>query len=383
VKIKVKGKIPPRPQGVGYDSDAEDAELDPAIEEHFILRMAPGPDCEYLRTAISERKIGVPLRDGGANVGMRFFRSDGRRAAIRIKNTFYAAVLVDLPCIVETMKSWDRRGWWKTADICQMLLVYRKVGAEDDARHCALPFDVDDKTWQWPHGLTPPMYNVRKRRFRKRVSHRTIEAAEAEVERLLADDRRAKENHGVTRFEVVDLESMREEEEEVEYDDEDAEGEPDEEMGGAEEDLLASMMQQLDEDDAVNIPVSAADMGAVPDAPTPTVEAEVTQITEDATSPEMDATGVTEGEDDEESEDDDEDDEEEDDDDAKAKAQEKAAQLVDIEYLEKELKMQREAYSKQTNALLKRRMVDKLKSLEADLLIKKKAAGVADEDEDA
>jgi TATA-binding protein-associated factor Taf7 len=30
---------------------------------------------------------------------------------------------VDLPCIVEGMKSWDRRGWYKSADICQMLLV--------------------------------------------------------------------------------------------------------------------------------------------------------------------------------------------------------------------------------------------------------------------
>jgi transcription initiation factor TFIID subunit 7 len=31
------------------------------------------------------------------------------------------------------MKSWDRRGWYKSADICQMLLVLGRVNSDQEA----------------------------------------------------------------------------------------------------------------------------------------------------------------------------------------------------------------------------------------------------------
>jgi len=240
------------------------------------------------------------------------------------------------------------------------------------------------------------MHNVRKRRFRKRVSHRTIEAAEAEVERLLSMDQKCREMRGVTKYEVVDLEMEGEEDDEVEYDDEeDAEGEPDEDMGDN-DDLLASMMQQLEEDDVVaELPSGAVvgDTTVASNAPTPTVSAELLQVVEDATSPSQIEPGVTDGEgegegdegdeaeDDEDSGSDDDDAEEsEEDEDARSRAQEKAQQQEEVEYLEKELAMQREAYTKQSNPLLKNRMKDKIKGLEADLQIKKRALGVTDDD---
>jgi transcription initiation factor TFIID subunit 7 len=40
----------------------------------------------------------------------------------------------------------------------------------------------------WPHGISEPMHNVRTNRFRKRMSKKTIEDVEAEVERLLLAD---------------------------------------------------------------------------------------------------------------------------------------------------------------------------------------------------
>jgi len=347
--------------------------------------MIPGEDCDYLRNAIEERKIGIPVREGGADVGMRFFRSDGRRAVVNIKGTCYAAALVDLPCIVETMKSWDKRGWWKSADICQMLYVFRKVKQEDDARHCPLPAEVNERTWQWPHGLTPPMYNVRKRRFRKRVSHRTIEAAEAEVERLLEQDRKCLEMRGRVENEIVDPRLEEQEDEEVEYDDEqDAEGEPDDE-GADDPDLFASLAEMLDREETVpDVPiVDQTTVASAIDAPTPTIEAEVLEALEDTMVTDVEATGIAEGEDDEESDEDEDDEDAEDDeedDDARAKAQELAQQREEVEYLEKELAMQREAYTKQANPLLKRRLADKLKNLEADLQIKKRALGITDDD---
>jgi transcription initiation factor TFIID subunit 7 len=43
----------------------------------------------------------------------------------------------------------------------------------------------------WPHGITPPMRHVRKRRFRQRLSRRAIEVVEEQVEELLKRDEEA------------------------------------------------------------------------------------------------------------------------------------------------------------------------------------------------
>ncbi|TKA66817.1 hypothetical protein B0A49_07567 [Cryomyces minteri] len=177
LKLKTKGQPPPRPVGVGYDSEASNAEADPAIESQFVLRMQPGDDCDYLRHAIEDKKIGVSLAEGGADVSMKWLDREGRRCVVTIRGIAYAASLVDLPCVIEGMKNWDKRGWWKVADICQMLLVLGPVASEAEAKAHPLPREVDEATWQFAHGLTPPMHWVRKRRFRERVSYRTIEAS--------------------------------------------------------------------------------------------------------------------------------------------------------------------------------------------------------------
>jgi transcription initiation factor TFIID subunit 7 len=205
IKAKVKGKPPRRPPGEGYDSEASDREEDPYIEEEFVLRMVPGEDCEYLRNAIAEKKIGIAKNLGGADIQMKFFHQDGRRAAITIRGHCYAATLVDLPCVIEGMKSWDRRGWWKSADICQMLWVFASINTEEEAKTIALPKIIDPVTFQYPHGLTPPMHFARKRRFRKRISRTAIEAVEDAVEKLLAEDAKA----ASTKWEWIDPDASR------------------------------------------------------------------------------------------------------------------------------------------------------------------------------
>ncbi|CAL3966231.1 hypothetical protein PZA11_002949 [Diplocarpon coronariae] len=189
LKPKFKGKPPKRNPGEGYDSEASDKEDDPAIEEEFILRMVPGDDCEYIRKAIHDKKIGAPKLSGGADVQLKFYHEHGRRAAVIVQGRVYAATLVDLPCIVEGLKSWDKRGWWKSADICQMLWVFQQVNSELEAKTIPLPSIIDPETYQYPHGLTAPMHNVRKRRFRKRITKDEIEKVENEVERLMQADK--------------------------------------------------------------------------------------------------------------------------------------------------------------------------------------------------
>ena len=166
-----KAAPPKRPIGVGYDSEASDAEEDPLVESQFVLRMQPGEDCDYLRDAIVNKTLGAPRQEGGADVSLKFLDKEHRRVIINIRGATYAAVMVDLPCIIEGMKSWDKRGWWKVADICQMMLVLGPTQSDETAKTHPLPKEVDRETWAYAHGLTPPMHYVRKRRFRKPVSY--------------------------------------------------------------------------------------------------------------------------------------------------------------------------------------------------------------------
>jgi transcription initiation factor TFIID subunit 7 len=391
IRLRSKGKPPNRPLGVGYDSEASDREIDPAIEEEFILRMQPGDDCDYLRKVVEERRWG-PKSQGGADVRLKFLRSDGRRAVLIIRGRIYAAILVDLPCVIEGLKSWDRRGWWKTADICQMLLVLGQVKQEFEADEYPLPGDkeLDKTTWQWAHGITPPMKWVRKRRFRKRVSNRTIEAVEEEVERLLRLD---EECVGESKYEIIDNdrasrgqsrpgdsdngEEAEEDGGEEEDDEQDAQGEDDdqgdyfnqpEEDDGLGAELEAAMMQS-DAEDATSAAATPADFAA---AVHPETDSEVGTPGAFADTPGKDDSG------DEESEEDD--DAEEVDEDQLEKQAELQRQREEIEDLRAAIESQQAEYERQQNSILKKKIMGKIQSLKGDLDLKLAAIGEGGDD---
>ncbi|KAI9825293.1 MAG: hypothetical protein M1832_001327 [Thelocarpon impressellum] len=393
IRAKLKGKPPARPLGVGYDSEASDRENDPHIEEEFVLRMTPGDDCDYLRKAIDEKRLGLPKREGGADVSLKFLNRDGRRALVTVRQRQYAATMVDLPCVVEGMKSWDRRGWWKSADICQMLLVLGPVASEEQARTMALPPQVDPKTYQYPHGLTPPMHNVRRNRFRKRVSNRTIEAVEDEVERLLAADRECQP--GSSSYEIVDLERLTRDNSaaqsdeggygllgnagmhEAEYDD-DAEGEVDDGsyFGGYDQDgeaLEADLeMAMMMDDDATTAttPVEgpvATPGGAVPGAANGVTAATTPSVAEDS------------GDESSDGDDADEDGPDEIDEDALARQKDLAKQQEEMADLASAIRGESAKLDTMTNPLFRARQMEKIRSLKADLELKRGGAG---DDED-
>ena len=70
------------------------------------------------------------------------------------KGKVYPAKLVDLPCIIESQKTFDRVAYYKSGDISQMLLVHRPEETP--------PAD------QMSSGITPPTAFIRDKRFRKR-----------------------------------------------------------------------------------------------------------------------------------------------------------------------------------------------------------------------
>ncbi|KAI4161583.1 MAG: hypothetical protein LQ342_004724 [Letrouitia transgressa] len=396
IRVKFRGKAPARPIGVGYDSEASDTEKDPALEEEFILRMTPGDDCDYLRKAITERRLGKS-EDGGVDVGLIFLREDGRRAVVSIQKRLYAACMVDLPCIIEGMKSWDKRAWYKTADICQMLLVLGRIENREDAMTHPLPKEVDEETWQYAHGLTPPMRWVRKRRFRKRIHNRTIEAVEEEVDRLLALDEQCLES----KCEVIDLDRLNRERSigneqgstgapgSEDYGEDDAEGEEDidehfepipadeAKQDGAEEDedeLDAELKLAMEMDDeeeeqtattATPLHPLASDNDTTSGAPTP-----------GATKP----SSGDEDSGDEDDEEEDDVDENVDDEDAKERAQALKRQREEIADLEAVIRSQEQKIANQTNNILKQKMISGLQGFRRELQVKLSAIGEGDED---
>lgn len=120
--------------------------------------------------------------------------NDMRHGEVRVDNWLLPGKIVDLPTIVESMKTIDSKGFYKTADICQMLLCKEEDDQTTDEESPQKTKKKDpnkvDKKYLWPHGVTPPTKNVRKRRFRKTLKKKYVEAPEIEkeVKRLLKID---------------------------------------------------------------------------------------------------------------------------------------------------------------------------------------------------
>ncbi|EJD41061.1 hypothetical protein AURDEDRAFT_90575 [Auricularia subglabra TFB-10046 SS5] len=177
LKLKLGDKSGPYASGMSfmgpYDRELDsDGEEDLVFEEQFILRVPAGKACDRIRS-IAQDRLDAP------DVSFKF--RDSRRGAFVVGNHKFEAKLVDLPCIIEAQKTLDRKNMFKVADISQMLV----LEPENTSRQ-QHDFKVDE--FIWPHGITPPLHHVRKRRFRKRINRRTIETVEQEVERLLEAD---------------------------------------------------------------------------------------------------------------------------------------------------------------------------------------------------
>uniref|UniRef100_A0A0E0N006 TAFII55 protein conserved region domain-containing protein n=1 Tax=Oryza rufipogon TaxID=4529 RepID=A0A0E0N006_ORYRU len=82
------------------------------------------------------------------------FSEDGRSGTFMIGNESFPASLLDLPTVMESYKTYNDSVLIKTADIGQMIMV-----REED--------DPAPEGIEYTHGLTPPMRDARRRRFRR------------------------------------------------------------------------------------------------------------------------------------------------------------------------------------------------------------------------
>ncbi|KAF8398575.1 hypothetical protein HHK36_017506 [Tetracentron sinense] len=127
---------------VGLDIDSL------GMEEQFVLRVPPSV-AERIDRLLSENASSSD--DKSLDLS---FTDDGRSGMFVIGNDHFPASLVDLPCIVESYKTYDDNVLIKTADIGQMIMV-REEG------------DTAPDVVEYRHGLTPPMRDARRRRFRR------------------------------------------------------------------------------------------------------------------------------------------------------------------------------------------------------------------------
>ncbi|KAK2654381.1 hypothetical protein Ddye_014237 [Dipteronia dyeriana] len=116
------------------------------MEEQFILRVPPSV-AEMLDRLLSENAS----EDKSLDLS---FSEDGRSGTFVLGDDHFPVSLMDLPCVVESFKTYDDSALVKTADIGQMIMVRE-------------PGDSAPDVIEYRHGLTPPLRDARKRRFRR------------------------------------------------------------------------------------------------------------------------------------------------------------------------------------------------------------------------
>uniref|UniRef100_A0A1B6EID4 TAFII55 protein conserved region domain-containing protein n=1 Tax=Cuerna arida TaxID=1464854 RepID=A0A1B6EID4_9HEMI len=177
----------------------------PELESQFILRLPPEPAKalrEALRSGVTSLKDRLTIK----------IENDMRYGEVRVDHWLMHAKVLDLPTIIESLKTIDKKSFYKTADICQIVICkeeddHTTTDDESPAKQKKKDPNKVEKKFLWPHGITPPLKNVRKRRFRKTLKKKYVEAPEIEkeVKRLLRGDNEAVN----VRWEVINEEDEK------------------------------------------------------------------------------------------------------------------------------------------------------------------------------
>ena len=279
-----------------------------------------------------------------------------------------------------------------------MLLVFARINNEKEAHTIDLPKVVDPQTFQYPHGLTPPMHYARKRRFRNRISRTAIEAVEDAVEKLLEADAKAES----IRHEIIEPErkgshygspdAYGEDEEYSDDADADADGDLDDNNNYFSQVTGQQQQQEEQEDYEVHPDLEAdlmnafeaefEDMGtpadAVADSGTPV--ATVVSGTPEASGNVNGSPAGNSQSSSEESEEDEDEDEDEVDDDQRTQMAQRQGALEDIAEMEGQLAQLQSNLENQANPILKGRIKNSIEKVKAELQLKKSALGEGDED---
>ncbi|XP_050417128.1 transcription initiation factor TFIID subunit 7 [Patella vulgata] len=156
------------------------------LEQQLILRLPPGP-AMALRHDVQTGSL--TLKDK-LSIEMQ---PDMRHARVRYGGEIFSAKLVDLPCIIDSLKTVDKKTFYKTADINKMLICTTEDDLSQEESDSPKKKDKEQKKFIYNHGITPPLKNVKKRRFRKTLKKKFMDQPEIEkeVKRLFRYDAEA------------------------------------------------------------------------------------------------------------------------------------------------------------------------------------------------
>lgn len=115
--------------------------------EQYIMRL---PD--RLRDRLKEKIEQDDLVDVECIAG-----ADPTEFKFKMEGHLYPATMINLPCIVESHKTFDDMMFFKSGDIAQMLIVFETEGEQKKAQKEGLNMD----------GLSPPTTNIVKRKYEK------------------------------------------------------------------------------------------------------------------------------------------------------------------------------------------------------------------------
>merc|ERR1711935_151958 len=139
------------------------------LENQFLLRL-PAEPASALRKTIQKGSADLKDRlyiqlqpDNPSNPCMR-------RGNVRFDGWSMNSKLVELPTVIESHKTIDRKTMYKTADICQVLICKEGDDPSDEEIQSDEEKKKDlnkvDKKFVYTHGICPPLKNCRRRRFR-------------------------------------------------------------------------------------------------------------------------------------------------------------------------------------------------------------------------
>jgi transcription initiation factor TFIID subunit 7 len=175
----------------GRRDKKNDKGSDHTIEEQIILRVPPAI-AEGVRTLLKGKQT-------NADSDLSFEMHTERKGEMTFEGKKYPVTLVDLPCVIESNKTLDRRTFYKSADVHQMLLVEDPNGMSSEEGDRFKPsFDAE---WRLDTGLTRLTRHIRTKRWRRHPSF-----PRAEVERIAEELSKMKRGAPIPdRYEYVEI----------------------------------------------------------------------------------------------------------------------------------------------------------------------------------